>query len=732
MDPAALAQRLGSNPSAALAWVANETRLIPYKGSLRGPVGTLLDRAGSSLDRARLLAELLSRNGYEVRFARASLSPDVARTYLPAAAPPPRALPTVAGFSPDEVLARHPRLDSANFRAQIAAIVEASAREDPLVADVSRMADGLAMILGQPGTASAINRWIDAATDYWWVQVHDGPVWRDLDPAGPSARTPDAIFNQDAIPSDLFHTVTFRISIEKMTPGGLAETVVQQRSMRVADLAGLPVKLSFRPGSIDISVTAGGSASSGESLPGRLAQEQVWVPGLVVGSEIVVDNVLTVWGEVIPYSEATLAGLAKQIADKGAGPGQLGNSIGGGFFGAGGALDRIGESKPESKPDVLTAVFLDIIVQVPGEPATVHRREVWDRLGPAARAAGVSALSPLDDGARLARARLLTSEFEFLCLNADFLTPVVFDNLISAIRERGGALVEAVAAGVAGTEVSVNPPTKPVAQEVTLFVMRQAGLLPDMSGFRVRPNIVASRHLSRFGDATNLGEQTRFDIVANEREVVATPAEAFVQRLKMGVADTLAETEAVGDTARANTATRYREDLGRGTGWSVVRRPDLARLATAGLSSDVVARLDSELANGRLVIAPSEYRNDIDFVWWRIDPVTGTSLGIGPDGTGQTAGEQTTLFARLVTLYACSRAIGSETEKPNPSDAKMVSLVFCLAGTFFRLPKASLPWMTSQRSTALLGAWAESIKALDSLGEAMTAVAASIGVNQLR
>ena len=69
-----VAASIGNDPAAAAAWVREHTTWVPYSGALRGPLGVLMDRRGSSLDRATLLAELLHRDGRIVRVAHGTLA----------------------------------------------------------------------------------------------------------------------------------------------------------------------------------------------------------------------------------------------------------------------------------------------------------------------------------------------------------------------------------------------------------------------------------------------------------------------------------------------------------------------------------------------------------------------------------------------------------------------------------------------------------------------------------
>src|SRR6266850_887849 len=63
-DPGALSELLGKDPQKLFEWVRDRTWWAPYRGLLRGAKGVMLDRVGSNLDRAVLLADLLRRAGY--------------------------------------------------------------------------------------------------------------------------------------------------------------------------------------------------------------------------------------------------------------------------------------------------------------------------------------------------------------------------------------------------------------------------------------------------------------------------------------------------------------------------------------------------------------------------------------------------------------------------------------------------------------------------------------------
>src|SRR2546421_7724603 len=67
------AKAIGNNPDALFAFVRDEILYEPYVGCLRGARGTLMARAGNSLDRALLVSELFKASGYRTQLVRGIL-----------------------------------------------------------------------------------------------------------------------------------------------------------------------------------------------------------------------------------------------------------------------------------------------------------------------------------------------------------------------------------------------------------------------------------------------------------------------------------------------------------------------------------------------------------------------------------------------------------------------------------------------------------------------------------
>ena len=193
-DISAVAASLDNNPAVIMAWVHDHTAWVPYHGTLRGPLGVLMDRRGNSFDRAMLLAELLRAGGKTVRLAHAEL-------------PEPSAmkLSQELKFIPKQPLAesQHPDrggidrivkdyaepfgLNVTNFRRAAEDRITQSQRitEDLVSRSVQQSSTLTAMILNlKPGTApskqegAAVKdtqtRLIDSLQDHWWAQLLEG------------------------------------------------------------------------------------------------------------------------------------------------------------------------------------------------------------------------------------------------------------------------------------------------------------------------------------------------------------------------------------------------------------------------------------------------------------------------------------------------------------------------------------------------------------------------------
>ena len=178
--------------------VATGVRYEPYSGILRGSIGTAVARSGNAADQSMLLAELLRRAGYRVRYARGQLSDQNVDAVIRGMYPPTLNVEKL----PDEYLPYDPATDA---------------------------------------TLRSVVR------DHMWVEVFQGETWLPLDPAFPRARTgesyADASGQFDEPADNLFQTIDATLK-EETVNGRTRE--LGRFSGKVSDLATKPISLVVR------------------------------------------------------------------------------------------------------------------------------------------------------------------------------------------------------------------------------------------------------------------------------------------------------------------------------------------------------------------------------------------------------------------------------------------------------------------------------------------------------
>ena len=239
-DPRAVVNAVGTEPARLLEWVRGETRLVPYAGLLRGPVGVLQDRFGNSLDRALLLAELLRVAGHDVTLARTAVGQDVATALLTAArstTPPAPAntsdptQPIVDGFL--NTYAQKFGGNADDLRRGLTAVeaVVQSAGRSAAQRVASQSADLIEVLKGRISTSADDDRELAALADHWFVRYRANGDWIDLDPSGVAGKPGTLVGAVETIapgnvPEELRHRVVLRVMIECACNGRLEEREV--------------------------------------------------------------------------------------------------------------------------------------------------------------------------------------------------------------------------------------------------------------------------------------------------------------------------------------------------------------------------------------------------------------------------------------------------------------------------------------------------------------------------
>lgn len=597
----------------------------------------LVDHAGNSLDRALALAELLAAAGEEVRLARAQLDAATAAALLPTTGRtvevPELPRPTAAELS---AMLDDPRLPA---DAAAAAVAEAIVRRDRINTLIAGRVPALLPALNAAAAPAAAEAdeaarqaALDALTDHFWVQVRTGTAWRDIDPdaAVLGALEPSETFAPSALPDALRHSVTLRVIVELDGTAGRREELLLTWTGFVADLGERPLTLSHIARNLDAIDQFVAAPDAPDRTLSQLDAVGAWTPVLRAGGELIVQNLFTRDGAIQP------ANIDAFVAAGGAA---------GALFGeAAAVLGGADVQTPETA--IPTAEWLEIEIQVPGALPRVERRTLFDLVGPAVRASGAQVTITAD--ALRDRALRLTGTTDILAFGA---TPS--DVLVARAGVAGiGAIADGIRVAAGAAEApGVGDFRSAPRLGLSLLQFAGARLEPGGPTAIASPNVVLMHDRLAFDASGAVVRRREFDIVFND---VVAPEGTFSVRLRQGVIDTVLEDAIAGTEISANAAVFNAVDLTAGLPWMALAAGQTARID--GIDADTAARIEADIAAGYLVVAPPA--RGAGMAWWRIDPVTGTTLGMLPSGGGADLAETAFLVLEGVMNGMCFVGLG--------------------------------------------------------------------------
>ena len=650
-DPAAIVAEVGTDPAALFDWVASETDFVPYQGALRGAVGVLMDRRGNSLDRALLLDTLLKSAGHSTRMVRATLDESSAEGLL--ASIESRESPLPVDQPADEQLASYSSrlgIAAAELRdATLAAAAEQQRLADLAAERTRSQSDLLLNMVGTDGAeelAEYRSRQSASIRDHWWVQVESDGNWLDLDPTLPEARPGTVVTSaqQGLVLSDLsqlggqwLQQIVVRVIVEVWEDGTLREEVPVEVTVTPAEHPGQLMLFRQLPSEWPEDFDLFAAANPLEALRTTLLSQESWTPAFAIGGEQISDRSFTLDG-VLDAAETNSNAAAV---------GGLGTGGGGMFGGFGGAAAG---AEPTSAQ--VTAEWLEFELRVPGSEPVIARRPLFDLLGEEVRAAGAPAELQLTEAQELARATALFGEIEMLPLVGELPSSYVdllhLDTLIAnmevAVRVfRGGALEDFEQLLEAGQELLHNSPLYGYALARSAWSDNRGVVYLDSA------NLVSyHRRLVIDADA-GLAVREGFDIVLNSVGVIGD--DPFGVRVEQGVLDTNAEALLLAERLPENEVRNASEALLAGA--------TVMSGALVNVPSRIRSQVAADLAAGYVVVLPKTAEKDL--TWWRVDPTTGETLGMGETGWGQAMteyAEQTQIVLQLKSQLEFYRDMG--------------------------------------------------------------------------
>ncbi len=661
-------------PESILVWVRDNTYLVPYKGALRGSQGVLMDRVGNSLDRAMLLQGLMQLLGYDTQLARAQLDEAQAQNILAKTRPIPAggALPQTADTDINAELQKYVSEFGLDASQLTQALEQANQQRETLQAEmktrVASQTEFLLNALGNPtgDIAAEKAKQVAALQDHWWVQYQEGGVWVDLDPT-----LPDAVPNQkivaasetllasklEELPQDLLHTLQIKVVLECALESGLQETtLLESPALIPAQFLNQRIAVNHIPVNMPQDYDINDSAAFEKLL---LGQDR-WFPVLTIGSQQLFTSDYTTScdiGTATPPSTGTAIGEALEDA-----------------------LDVFGSTDGDTTtaPDErVTAEWLEYTIHVPGEADQLTRRQIFDVLGASNRAAGEPFVA--SEPQRLAWRMALLGGTDILPVVGQLPSEYVMDAVAQSLLANRKVLLDSVSGADpnATPDISSSP-----SGQLYAFALSRQGFLQTPGTYLAQPNVFSYHRQMWRDEAGNFNPLEGFDIVNNAVAIdLKTTPDSFAARLSQGILDTNAEAlvgrlecqrdEKMLCESLRNSGETLAASQQQGVQWTTVRTPQEVEQLT--VSEDLKARAKEDVALGYVVVLPSQsVANGDSAVWWRIDPATGQSLGMGDRGWGQEIAEYT-LVIRAIGFGFCAYGARSSTGS---------ALAFCFVGLF--------------------------------------------------
>jgi hypothetical protein len=639
-DLDALLGRLDYDAEEILSFSKNVIAYEPYKGMLRGPVSTLMTRAGNALDQSVLLATLLKDSGYDARVVHGVLSESQAQSLLSGIRPknareldPEYVQKVVEVFDKHGFRVLHQSHDRDVIEQVLTGPIQP--QEHEIYNVVTHTLDFIKRQLNKHEIeidASVYqSEMLSEAQDYYWVQWRDsasGP-WLDEHPVFPGeipfTQPEIATTYRDTIPIELQHRFRFQAFIERVIADKIEVIPLMAPWERpVANLTSVPLIYLNLPDSLmsqkslDVDLRAGVANATffAPMFNGTLAQG--------AGFFDLQGNLVDPLAAFHPAS-----GIFRQ----------LGRAMGGAVE----ALDN------DSSIPKLTAQWVEFTLISPGGREETHRRMIFDRIGPAARATGVvpEGLGRTEIGDAQSLFQRQTFMINTGNIPGSLAIDYVAERFLSALpllkhqfsqnlAEKTGKLTKDLVEGYLGEWPG----------HLALFsIFEGAEQLSDKHRvFASGPNLVV--HSTGFRSEEHLVES--IDIVTNPRRAVliheheVRVAPELV--MQAGIWETLTEGWVLQGVQSGNsTWSAFARAEKDNVGYRVVADELGAR--DLALSPDTKQSLRADLAKGYVVIIPEHEPAAGHSGWWRLDLNTGEILGQFGEGKGSAKTELTILLS---------------------------------------------------------------------------------------
>lgn len=635
-DQEALIDRLDYEAETIIEFVTKEITLQIYPGLLRGAKGTLISRAGNSLDQAVLLASLLNTAGYDARIARTTLNIKLSEMLVAHSAAVrvrPDTVDEDSNLQVSKKLCVDLNVDCSEIFSRVAQTSKSNDSLENLKRKLQTEKNYLLSKLDHAGIDLASNDSSDLlkkeASDYFWVQYRSsaaGP-WVDINTTLPDQEDsfrdlkPEETFGGQ-VPSALTHRISISTVIEQVSgEQTITKAISGPWERPVANLTGDALTFSILSTNLM-------SRPDGTPIGAQDIRSDIFMPSFSGGGD---GLAFDIYGNTYPADVAlsNYAGIFKTFGNK--------------VRDALGALDDVSavQASLDRKESLqrLKKVKLIYKYNAPGYKEQTFERLVFDG---ASLFENYKKEKEFLDPYLSDAYRDLTKIYTIYTETGSPSPAYFLDNQMRLLTQklRLWKLGEDRSQGVsqnASEILDVDSADRLSWMPISFLpVMFDKVLASDISSYRHKATILAHhRSLSIGGDIEHA-----VDIIQNDRRVVAVQDGSVKlssnKVLELGVWDTLVEQELLSQLYGEAIGTHTTMQAARSKNQSVfvltgVNDPDLKKFP-----SNMKQLLTEDLNNGFVVVAPIANVGEQDLAshWWRINPTTGHVLGMNSRGEG--------------------------------------------------------------------------------------------------
>ncbi len=663
-DLQSLLDRQEYDQQSVVAFVRDKISFEQYPGLLRGSEGTLISRAGNALDQALLLATLLNDAGFEARIVRGRLDVKQAQQLLSGIGQRTAEAGSIAAdpqawdkkqaelhiISGGPALQYYPPIEEAPFYA--ATILATN--------ELIQALHDAGIKLNETDTKSLVAE----ARDYAWVESRLGPGddWQAHHPAFGKpvelAVETTEVFGHK-VPESLQHRLKIEVFIEQKLGDKLQiQRVAGPWERPVANLHGIVLSYFNQPNTLDLKAIETGVGAA-------LNKANLFIPVLNGKPGTAFDlNGTTVDVEVLGMDAFGAAAIFQTVGEK---TGKAAN-----------ALSSMGTTSNGENEELmaLSGHWIEYTLIKPGGRETTHRRMIMDRLGETNRTSGQISLRHMTESeVRLA----LTVEHRFMLASGTYSEAYAAEQMLRRLIDTGPAwqiLVDYLYGGDAKlSQIGETEPSPiPHLALYRTFDMGSAKLGAQIA-YRASPSLVVLRQ----GLISNERGFRSVDVVVNEKRVLVRGKDNELrfnpeQAVAIGVWETMIETMAHDNfgpgNVENNTFAVFEAAKQQGIKARVIG-PYSKPANLVKLNGDALAYLKRDLESGHAVVIPTQMPSGLALTgWWRVDPVTGATLGMMSDGRGSDVMEYLvlvinqakSLISQLAKYANCERYTDTRTK----------------------------------------------------------------------